>query len=412
MAITTTYSTQTLVSEFQVNTWTSNNQLLPDSVGLDNGGWVTAYNNDGNFVLLNFYDADGVAVGGFDIPYSGGTSGAGQPSITKLANGNVLVIWDENEAGNEGLSGRIFSQDGVALGNELKFTGNSISFEDPDVAALSDGGYVISFTFGGNVFFGRYNSSGGQIGGFTQVNTAATTGTQNDASIAVLADGGWVVTYTDTDPANQPVRAVVYNADGTVRAADFLIDGIGDNTQSVVQALSDGRFAVVYTDSGWAEGGTLGNGITLQLFNANGSTATGWIHVNTPATNDEREPDITVLDNGFIVVSWTRPFAGTDDDIYGAIYDQNGNLVMSQFSIAGSSDTDIRSAVAGLLNGEFVTTWQDSQTDGSGGRISGTVRALVRTTTGDGANDTINVDSLRDIVNAGDGDDTIMGGGI
>ncbi|EBU7498401.1 hypothetical protein DK058_26385, partial [Salmonella enterica subsp. enterica serovar Typhi] len=139
--------------------------------------------------------------------------------------------------------------------------------------------------------------------------------------------------------ANQPVRAVVYNADGTVRAADFLIDGIGDNTQSVVQALSDGRFAVVYTDSGWAEGGTLGNGITLQLFNANGSTATGWIHVNTPATNDEREPDITVLDNGFIVVSWTRPFAGTDDDIYGAIYDQNGNLVMSQFSIAGSSDT-------------------------------------------------------------------------
>jgi len=89
---TVTYSRIEL-SSTTLNTYTSGTQKLPDILGLTNGGFVTAYNTDDNFDLLNFYDANGAVVGGFQIPYgSGNTTPQGQPSLTQLSNGNVVVI--------------------------------------------------------------------------------------------------------------------------------------------------------------------------------------------------------------------------------------------------------------------------------------------------------------------------------
>jgi Ca2+-binding RTX toxin-like protein len=420
MTVTTTFNNTTTTVQFGVNTFTPGTQILPDVLGLDNGGFVAAYNTvSGNFILLNFYDADSNQVGGFRIPYDdANTEPPGKPSLTKLANGNVLVVWDDNNPAETAMLGRIFDQNGNAVGGELTLSGSSISFEDPVTSALTGGGFAISFTFGGNVFIGRYNAAGGQLGGFTQVNSVATTGTQNDASIVGLADGGFVVTYTDTNPANQPLRAVIYNADGSVRTADFLIDSAGDNTQSALTALPNGNWAVVYTDSGWVEGGTLGNGITLEIFNANGVSQTGFIKVNTTSTVDEVQPDVTVLSNGFIVVSWTKPFNATTDDIFARIFDQNGNALSanlaSEFAIAAEgADRDVFSALGMLQNGKFITVWQDGgDTDGDGGRITGEVNQLTRTSVSDGASDTIQIDSLRDIASGNAGNDTFRGGGL
>ncbi|MCR6500153.1 calcium-binding protein [Shinella sp. CPCC 101442] len=420
MAVTTTFNNTTTTFQFGVNTFTPGNQIFPDVLGLDNGGFAAAYNTaSGNFILLNFYDANSNQVGGFRIPYDDtNTEPPGKPSLTKLANGNVLVVWDDNNPAETFMLGRIFDQNGNTVGGELKLSGSSISFEDPVTSALASGGFAISFTFGGNVFVGRYNAFGSQLGGFTQVNTVATAGTQNDASIVGLADGGFVVTYTDTNPANQPLRAAIYNADGTVRTADFLIDNFGDNTQSALTALPNGNWAVVYTDSGWVEGGTLGNGITLEIFNANGVSQTGFIKVNTTSTVDEVDPDISVLSNGFIVVSWTKPFNATTDDIFARIFDQNGNALSanmaSEFAIAAEgADRDVFSALGMLQNGKFITVWQDAgDTDGGGGRITGEVNQLSRTSVSDAASDTITIDSLRDIASGNAGNDTFQGGGL
>lgn len=420
MTVTTTFNNTTTTFQFGVNTFTPGTQILPDVLGLNNGGFVAAYNTaNGNFILLNFYDANSNQVGSFRVPYDdANTEPPGKPSLTKLANGNVLVVWDDNNPAESAMLGRIFDQNGNAVGGELTLSGPSISFEDPVTSALTGGGFAISFTFGGNVFVGRYNAAGGQLGGFTQVNSVATTGTQNDASVVGLADGGFVVTYTDTNPANQPLRAVIYNADGTVRTADFLIDSFGDNTQSALTALPNGNWAVVYTDSGWAEGGTLGNGITLEIFNANGVSQTGFIKVNTTSTVDEVQPDVAVLSNGFIVVSWTKPFNATTDDIFARIFDQNGNALSanlaSEFAIAAEgADRDIFSALGMLQNGKFITVWQDGgDTDGDGGRITGEVNQLTRTSVSDGASDTIQIDSLRDIASGNAGNDTFRGGGL
>jgi Ca2+-binding RTX toxin-like protein len=85
--------------------------------------------------------------------------------------------------------------------------------------------------------------------------------------------------------------------------------------------------------------------------------------------------------------------------------------VTDEFFLTLSGDDDVKSAVSGLLSGQFVTAWQDETTDGSGGQITAQVTEIVRNTTGDGSNDVFNGDELRDIVNGGGGNDTLYGHG-
>lgn len=100
----------------------------------------------------------------------------------------------------------------------------------------------------------------------------------------------------------------------------------------------------------------------------------------------------------------------------GRTFDQNGNALSAnmagEFAIAEEgSDRDILFALGILQNGKFVTVWRDAgDSDGSGGRITGEVNELTRTSVSDGASDTITVDSLRNIASSNAGNDTFQGG--
>lgn len=392
-----------------LNSFTSGTQSLPEVLGLSNGGFVSAYNG-GGFILLDFFDANQNIIGSFKTPYndSTNTSAPGQPSLTQLANGNIVVTWYDSFSGDTGIKASIYTPNGAQIAAEID-VGNSIDvFNTPTVTALNNGNFVVGVEFSGNIFFNVLNSSGGTVQFYTQANTV-TAGTQNDAQIVALADGGFAVTWTDTNPADQLIKGRIYNADGTARTGEFLVADFGDNTQSSLVALENGNFAVAYTDSGWVEGGTLGNGISLQIVTPSGGLV-NLVHVNTTSTGDEVDPDVTILDNGFIMVTWTHSFSATDQDIYAAVFDQAGNRILlnglPQRVITSTSDADIRSSVSGLLDGKVIVGWQD----GSSTDIQGAVMETVRTTTGDATAETLTGDELRDIIFGGGGSDFINGG--
>ena len=89
--------------------------------------------------------------------------------------------------------------------------------------ALSDGGFVVTWTsYGqddqddmGGIFAQRYDANGAVRGAEFQVNTY-TTSNQSDPSIAALSDGGFVVTWTSNsqDGDKSGVFAQRYNSDG------------------------------------------------------------------------------------------------------------------------------------------------------------------------------------------------------
>ena len=73
---------------------------------------------------------------------------------------------------------------------------------------------------------------------------------------------------------------------------------------------------IAYTDSGW---GNEDVGITLTIMGPDGDVVNAYRareHRPSDPECNESDPDITVLDNGFIVVSWTNPEIGVDGDIY------------------------------------------------------------------------------------------------
>ena len=416
MTVSSSINLVAIRSEFTANTQVAGNEVRPETLGLTNGGFVTAYVSDGQ-TLVDFYDASGVVQGTFRTAFDGATNNQGGVEIAQLSDGRVLVVWDEDDAASTGLRYRAFSAAGDSLGGEGRLTENVASFALPSIAATTDGGLKISYSQDGGVFTASYSSAIVFTDGPTQVN-AVTDGDQTDSSIAVLngPNGGYVVTYTDTGPADQTIRAVVYNADNTVRTADFVLAAGGDNTKSSTIALQNGGFATVYTDSGWVEGGLLGNGITLQLSDASGGDA-GFIHVNATSSVDEVDPAVTQLENGYLLVTWTRPFESdqSDTDIRGRVFTQSGvpvaiNGSTDEFSIAGSSVAEAHSSVAHLLGGAFTVAYDQVDADELDLEIRQQVLELVRTSTGDGADDTISGDALRDSIDGAGGADSILGG--
>jgi hypothetical protein len=409
MAVTTNYVRSVGSGEFVIANNASGQ--LPDVLGLTNGGFVVAYTDYPLFdTTLAFYDAQ-LNVVAQELARPGDSFSQGTPSLAQLGNGNILVAWDEWSS-PEGILARLFTPGGSAIGDVITLVAGADS-TDPQVMALANGGFALSYTSSGNVFAGRYDNAGVlQNGG--QVNTVATAGTQNDSAIALLADGGYIVTYTDANPADQQIRGAVYNADGSVRQADFLIDAFGDNTQSKVVGLPNGNWAVVYTDSGWGDEGGSGNtGITLQIFDPSGNSVSGLIHVNTPGFPTKTEPNIAVLANGFIAVTWTRFLSPvTNDDIYARVFDQNGIPIdisgfgTEEFPLAASMGVQALSSTAGLSDGRFITAW-----DRGGPALQATVSELTRNSVGDGADDTITGDILRDVMSGAGGNDTLTGAG-
>ena len=182
-----------------------------------------------------------------------------------------------------------------------------------------------------------------------------------------------------------------------------LIDNSGSlNNDIQVVGLPDGGFAVAYTDNGWGIDQTE---ITLVIFNANGSSRTGLIRVNEDTTGVQNNPSITVLSNGFIDVAFS-----SGGSLIHQAYTPNGARGRLQLyrRLAGVIEGEVTALGGGLVANVHSSTIPDSGGDNS---IRSSVDELTRTTTGTGADETLNGDSLRDAIFGNGGNDNINGGG-
>nr|MBA3448096.1 hypothetical protein [Pseudaminobacter sp.] len=281
---------------------------------------------------------------------------------------------------------------------------------DPEATALSgaSGNWVVAMSTGSGVYLQIMNSNGGPVGGQIIINPS---GNQFDPVITALDDDGFVVSYTDNSSGDDQIFAQIHNSDGSVRAPAFLVGSSGANNQPAIAALPNPNWAVVYSDTGWAAG----DGLTLQIFNGNGVQQGDLIRVDANFAAVEQDPDITVLANGFIVVSWTHPSGPGDNDILARIFDSNGAPIeidgsTAPFIITASIGNDRDASISSLFDGVFGTVWTDDETDGDGDGINGEISQLARVTIGDETDNVLIGDALRDTLFGGGGGDTIVGG--
>ena len=250
-------------SEFQVNTYATDDQNNSAGAALSDGGFVITWesnNQDGNGygIFGQRYDASGNAAGGeFQINTTTSDQQNG-PSVTALNDGGFVVTWESNnqDGNNYGVFGQRYDASGTVQGSEFQVntTTNSVQ-TNSSVTALNDGGFVVTWESNNQdgdkhgIFGQRYDASGNAVGGEFQVNTT-TSGEQLNSSVAALNDGGFVVTWEseNQDGDKYGIIGQRYDASGNAVGGEFQVNTTtsGEQLDSSVTALNGGGFVVTW----------------------------------------------------------------------------------------------------------------------------------------------------------------------
>ena len=205
---------------------------------------------------------------------------------------------------------------GLAAGLEFRVnTYTEVSQQDSSVTALSDGGFVVTWTSELDLVYGqRYGADGTRTGSEFQVNTFSGSYYFHYSSVTGLSDGGFVVTWTKMELHHSNKRQTwveeynVYGqrfaADGTTVGDEFRVNTETYDWQlsTSVTGLSDGGFVVTWMSLN-QDGSSFG--IYGQRFAADGTTVGDEFRVNTETDDRQSTPSVTALSDGGFVVTWT-----------------------------------------------------------------------------------------------------------
>jgi len=215
----------------------------------------------------------------------------------------------------------------------------------------------------------------------TQVNTE-TVGDQTTATVAALSDGGWVVTWQSIGHDNADlgwgVYAQMYNADGSERGSEFLVNTTTAGAQWVPEAvgLTDGDFLIAWT--GYSQPGDVYSGIYAQRYSADGTPdAGGEMHLNTSTTGDEADVQLLPLAGGgyAAVIRHEGASSVNYSDVYLQIFDGSDTEILSETLVNTYTNQHQSFAdVVGTSDGKLFTVWSSmTQDTGSSTGIYGKI---------------------------------------
>ena len=377
-------------NEFRVNASTIYSQQAPAIAVLPDGGFVVSWMsygqdeiNDSQGVYAQRYAANGAPVGGEFRVNSTTVSDQSYSSITALSDGGFVVTWlslNQDDGSSSGIYAQRYTANGTPVGSEFPVNSATVNGQYyPTIAALSDGGFVVSWESylqdgsGYGIYAQRYAADGtpssdGEIPvNSTKVNS------QQDPTIAALTNGGFVVSWAsyNQDGSGWGIYAQRYAANGQKIDGEFLVNSdntAGDQIHPSIAALSNGGFVI-----GWQSPDGDGDGIYAQRYDADGQKvnySSGFnnfyqFRVNNNTTGSQNDPMISALPNGGFVTSWTSYSQdGSVDGIYAQRYTANSEQVGGQFRVNSTPATNMswskpgQSAISTLPDGGFVVSWQ------------------------------------------------------
>jgi Ca2+-binding RTX toxin-like protein len=246
------------------------------------------------------------------------------PDVAALAgNAGYVIVYLDDEVSPGAVRAQMYNFAGQKIGTPELFVGaeqtSSSNPPAPHVAGLNNGGFVVtwfSFDDGGRDAFGQiFDVNGQPVGGNFAIGTALKS---DQPDVAVLPDGRFVVVWTDDshtlgDTVGDSVHGEIFNANGTPASAEFLVNGQTQGSQlaPVITALPDGRFVVAWSDYSGTLGDASLSGVHAQVFDTNGGKSGAEFLVNSTTLYDQIAQSITTLADGRFVVAYTDDSAGT-----------------------------------------------------------------------------------------------------
>ena len=296
-----------------------------------------------------------------------------EPAITGLTDGGYVVTWMVYVPDGSGWSIRAqrYDRTGVTVGGETQLTTGNEN-RQPEIAALSDGGYAVTWRsdgdgHGAGVYAQRYDSSGAAVGSATQVNST-TFHNQYQSAITGLADGGYVVTWMsyEQDGSAGGVYMQRYGSSGAAVGGEMRVNTTtaGDQYHPTVTSMPDGGYAVTWVSND--QDGSASN-IYVQRYDSAGATIGGQTRINSTTANAQSQPVIATLADGGHVISWmSSQQDGSEWGVYAQRYDSTGAAVGGEVQVnSTTANHQYQPAITSLADGGYVVTWSSFEQDGS-----------------------------------------------
>jgi hypothetical protein len=238
-----------LGTEFQINTYTTDDQVSAAVTGGAGGAFVVtwqSYGQDGEAygVFGKRYDSTGEEVAGEFQLNSYTAGGQTNPTMASDATGGLVVVWqsDYQDGDSYGVFGRRFESSGSALGTEFQINSyTDYAQQVPNVAADNDGKFVVvweSYTdqdgYGYGVFGQRFASTGAPAGDEFQVSTF-TVYAQEKPSVAFQPGGSFAVVWSSDsqDGDYSGIFSQRFSSDGTHDGVEFQVNSFTVGNQGV-----------------------------------------------------------------------------------------------------------------------------------------------------------------------------------
>ena len=307
----------TAVSDFRVNTETSNVQWRPDVAMDADGDFVVVWESqaqDGDLggIYAQLYDSSGNTVGGEFIVNTTTGGDQGEPAVAMDTDGDFVVVWRSPVAGSDEIFARLFNADGTPASAEIPVnTTTSMTQNGPDVAMDAGGDFVVVWSSdgqdgdSGGIYGQRFTAGGSTAGSEFRVNYV-TAGSQDKAAVAMDSDGDFVVAWQGPDGlATSDIFARRFTVAGapSPASADDTVNTTTNNSQKAAAVAMDAGGGYIISWSNEFQD-TTSDGVAARRYASDGTADGNEIAVNSYTDNDQETPAIAADADGDFVIVW------------------------------------------------------------------------------------------------------------
>ena len=328
-------------SEVGVNTTTTGLQDFHSVAVLDDGTFIVVWETDAtgdDDIMLRRFAADGTALSA-EVPVNATTTGEQQdPDVAALRAGGFVVVWDSGTGGNREIVGRLFENDTTPVAGEFSVSDEADhDHNDAAVAGLLGSDFVVVWeregadTTNEDLVAREFLAARGPSG-FIDVNVTVAED-QEDVAIAAAADGNYVVAWESGDDSDDDIFARRFQPGVGALGGEIAVSTEGGGLQENcdVAMHPDGRFAVVYENDAtdpWS--------VRARFYDATATPVSAPFTVNT-ANRPVLAPSIAMDSIGRGIVVWDRlQLDGTSDIIANAV-NSDGSLEGAEFVVNEAS---------------------------------------------------------------------------
>ena len=240
------------------------------------------------------------------------------PKISALPAGGYVAVWTGTESSTTStdlidIYVRAFDSNNQPITSEHILSTTTRLHADPQVTTFADGGWLVVWfglpATGANYTLSaqRFDAAGNQVGPEAAFNVNLNP--RQFPAVTTLSSGGYAVTWAESSGGIDPSFAAdiytqLFDSQGSAVSTKLVVNSVrqADQWEPAIAPLKDGGFVIAWQSLG--QDGS-GFGVYSQKFSANGSRVGSETLVNTTTLNNQDYADVTGLEDGGFVISWS-----------------------------------------------------------------------------------------------------------